>query len=78
MERPTSGETLAALRKLVDESRARQDETMAVLLSGVELYARLGREYELLEVMRKFALEIQPAVNNTPSAEELRRLYERD
>jgi hypothetical protein len=78
MERPTSGETLAALRKLVDESRARKDETMAVLLAGVELYSRLGREYELLEVMRKFASEIQPAVDNTPSAEELRRLYERD
>ena len=51
---------------------------MAVLLAGVELYSRLGREYELLEVMRKFASEIQPAVDNTPSAEELRRLYERD
>lgn len=78
MERPTSRETLAALHNLVDEARARHDETMAVLLSGVELYARLGREYELLEVMRKFATEIQPVVDNTPSADDLRRLYERD
>ena len=78
MERPTSPETLAALRDLSVQARARQDEPMAVLLSGLELYARLGREYELLEIMRNFAADIQPAVENTPSADELRQWYERD
>ena len=45
MEPPTSSETLATLRDLIVQARARQDESMAVLLSGFELYAGLGREY---------------------------------
>jgi hypothetical protein len=78
MDQPTSQETLAALRRLRDEARERGDETMAVLLSGIDLYASLEREYELLEIMRRFAQEMQQAVENTPTAHELKELYERD
>ena len=78
MDQPTSPETLAALRKLRDAAQGRGDEAMAVLLSGIELYARLGREYELIEVMKQFADEIRPAVENTPTAEELQALFDRE
>ena len=77
MNQPTSAETLQALKQLTALARSRGDETMAVLLSGVQLYAELGREYELLDVMRSFAAEIQPVVEGTPSAEQLRQLYDR-
>jgi hypothetical protein len=49
-----------------------------MLLGGVEMYVAVGREWELLEVMRKFAHEAQEMVRNTPSADELRELYGRD
>ena len=78
MEYQTSPETIEALQNLVELASSRGDETMAVLLSGVLLYARLGREYELLQVMRNFATEVGPAVENTPSAADLRKLYERE
>jgi hypothetical protein len=48
-----------------------------MLLAGVDLYASVGREWELLEVMRKFAHDSEEMVRNTPSAAELKRLYER-
>jgi hypothetical protein len=48
------------------------------LLAGVEVYASVGREWELLETMRKFAHEAEEMVRNTPSAAELKRLFERD
>jgi hypothetical protein len=51
---------------------------MGVLLAGIELYATLGREYELLEVMKRFAEDIREAVENTPSAAQLRELYQRE
>lgn len=73
----TSQPTLDDLQRLVEVARRRGDGTMAALLTGIQLYARLGREYELLEAMRTFAHEIQPAVEGTPSAEQLRELYER-
>jgi hypothetical protein len=49
-----------------------------MLLAGVEVYASVGREWELLETMRKFAHEAEDMVRNTPSAADLRRLYERE
>jgi len=49
-----------------------------MLLAGVDVYAAVGREWELLEVMRNFAHEAEEMVRNTPSASELKRLYERD
>jgi hypothetical protein len=75
MTPPTSPESLAGLRRLREEARARGDEAFSVLLSGLELYLSLGREFELLESMRAFAEEIKGAVENTPTAAELERLY---
>jgi len=49
-----------------------------MLLAGVELYAILGREFELLETMRAFAHEIHEAVEGTPSAKELEELFNRE
>jgi hypothetical protein len=48
------------------------------LLAGVEVYASVGREIELLEVMRNFAHDSEDMVRNTPSAGELQKLYERE
>lgn len=47
-----------------------------MLLAGVEMYAAVGREWELLETMRKFAHEAEEMVRNTPSAAELKKLYD--
>jgi hypothetical protein len=48
------------------------------LLGGVDVYASVGREWELLEIMRKFAHEAEDMVQNTPTAAELKKLFERD
>lgn len=64
-----------ALRRLKQEARARGDETFSVLLSGLDLYISLGREFELIETMRHFAEEIRESVENTPTAADLERLY---
>jgi hypothetical protein len=56
----------------------RGDDRLALLLAGVELYATLGREFELLEYMRAFAHEIHEAVQGTPSARELEDLFNRE
>jgi hypothetical protein len=60
------------------QARQRGDEVLGVLLAGVELYLSLGREYELLESMRKFADEMKEPVEKTPSVEELEELYRRE
>jgi hypothetical protein len=41
------------------------------------MYVSLGREIDLLEAMRDFERELRPAVEGTPSAAELHRLYNR-
>ena len=76
--RPPSDESLQLLRRLRHEVAERGDERLALLLAGVELYAILGREFELLEIMRTFAHEIHEAVEGTPSAKELEELFNRD
>jgi hypothetical protein len=48
-----------------------------MLLAGIDVYTSIGREWELLEVMRQFAHDAEEMVRNTPSADELRKLYER-
>jgi len=48
-----------------------------MLLAGIEVYISIGREWELLEVMRQFAHDAEEMVQNTPSTDELRKLYER-
>jgi len=75
---PPHPDSLASLRRLRDEVSQRGDECLALLLAGVDVYASVGREWELLEVMRKFAHDAEDMVRNTPSAAELKKLYERD
>jgi hypothetical protein len=56
--------------------RNRGDDCLATLLAGIDLYTSIGREWELLEIMRQFAHDAEDMVRNTPSADELRKLYE--
>lgn len=73
--RPSHSESLAALRRLRDEVESRGDDCLAVLLSGIEAFARVGREMELLDAMRQMSTEMADAVAGTPTAGELERLY---
>lgn len=65
------------LEDLIAKARERGDEYFAVLLEGVRMYVSLGREVDLLEAMRDFEREVRPAVEGTPSAADLHRLYNR-
>jgi hypothetical protein len=76
--RPTDPESLELLRKLRYKLVERGDERLALLLAGVELYATLGCEYELLDIMRMFAHEMHEAVQGTPTALELEELFNRE
>jgi hypothetical protein len=75
---PPDPASVAGLRQLRKEVEQRGDDCLAMLLGGVDLYVSVGREWELLEVMRRFAHDAKDMVHNTPSADELERLYERD
>lgn len=75
---PPSPESIHDLRALRDLAFDRGEECLGALLAGVDLYVAMGRELELLEVMRNFAAEVRDAVENTPTAEDLKRLYEMD
>jgi len=74
--RPTSAESLDDLRALERTAADRGDRCLAILLAGVDLYLRVGRDLELIELMRDHAEQIREAVENTPTADDLRRLYE--
>ena len=76
--RPTNPESLELLRQTRHEIAERGDSRLAMLLAGVELYAVLGREFDLLEIMRAFAHDIHQAVEGTPTVRELEQLFERD
>jgi hypothetical protein len=76
--RPTDPESLELVRRLRHEIAERGDERLAMLLAGVELYATLGREFELLETMRLFAHEMHEAVQGTPTAKDLEELFNRE
>ena len=76
--RPASPESLESIRRLRLEVEERGDRSLALLLAGVELYATLGREFELLEIMRDFAHEMHEAVEGTPTARQLEELFERE
>ncbi len=78
MWRPTSPESLELLRQTRHEITERGDSRLALLLAGVELYAALGREFDLLETMRSFAHDMHQAVERTPTVRELEQLFERD
>jgi hypothetical protein len=71
-------ESLAALRRLREQAQSAGDETFQVLLSGLELYIALAREYELIESMRHFAEDVRDSVENTPTAADLERLYRQE
>ena len=75
---PPHPESLTGLRRLQNEVKQRGDECLALLLAGVDVYTSVGREWELLEIMRKFAHDAEEMVRNTPSAAELKKLYERN
>lgn len=74
--RPASPESVHELRRLRDAAFERGDDCLGALLAGVDLYVSLGRELELLKDMRQFAADIHDAVAHTPTAEDLRRLYD--
>lgn len=74
---PPHSESVIGLRRLQHEVKQRGDECLALLLAGIDVYTSVGREWELLEVMRKFAHDAEEMVRNTPSAAELKRLYQR-
>ena len=75
---PPHPDSIEGLRRLRHEVSQRGDECLAMMLAGVEMYAAVGREWELLEVMRNFAHDAEEMVRNTPSAVELKKLYERE
>ncbi len=74
---PPHPEMIEALRRLRDQAFASGDETLGLMLAGIDLYIAAGREREILEVMRDFArrMEAMPGAA-APTAEELRRLWE--
>jgi hypothetical protein len=76
--RPTSPESLELLRQVRREIADRGDHRLALLLAGVELDAVLGREFDLLEIMRSFAHDMHRVVEGTPTVRELEQLFERD
>lgn len=75
---PTDPESLELLRRLRFKVAELGDARLALVLAGVELYATLGREYELLEIMRTFAHDMHDAVQGTPTAKELEDLFNRE
>jgi len=75
---PPHPDSIMGLRRLYEEVRQRGDECLAMLLAGVDMYTAVGREWELLEIMRNFAHNAEEMVRNTPTVAELRRLYERE
>jgi hypothetical protein len=75
---PPHPDSLLGLRRLRSEVSARGDECLAVLLGGIELYVSVGREWELLEIMRSFAHDSEEMVRNTPTAGDLEQLYQRE
>lgn len=75
---PPHPESVSGLRRLQREVRERGDDCLAMLLAGIEVYTSIGREWELLEIMRQFAHDAEEMVRNTPSADELKRLFERE
>ena len=75
---PPHPDSILSLRELQREVRERGDECLAMLLAGIDLYIAIGREWELLEIMRKFAHDAEDMVRNTPTVAELKKLYERN
>ena len=75
---PPHPDSIAGLRRLQKEVSQRGDECLALMLAGLDMYVSIGREWELLEIMRRFAHDSVDMVRNTPTAAELKKLYEQD
>jgi len=75
---PPHPDSIAGLRRLQKEVSQRGDECLALMLAGLDMYVSIGREWELLEIMRRFAHDSEDMVRNTPTAAELKKLYEQD
>jgi hypothetical protein len=75
---PPDPDSLNDLRRVREQVRGRGDECLALLLAGIDMYVSVGREWELLEIMRKFAHDAEDMVRNTPSGADLQRLYDRE
>jgi hypothetical protein len=74
--RPTTAESLDGVRQLQRAAADRGDICLSLLLAGVELYVRAGRDLELLETMRSQTEELRQVIENTPTVDDLKRLYE--
>ena len=72
---PVSEESRHDLLTLRDKARRRGDECLSILLTGIDLYLSIGKEVELLELMRDYAEHMREAIQGTPSANELEQLY---
>ena len=72
---PISDHSRQELLELRNRAHQRGDDCLAILLTGVDLYLSIGREVELLVLMRDYAEQMREAIENTPSANELEDLY---
>ena len=72
---PISDESRHDLLELRDRAHHRDERCFATLLTGIDLFLSLGKEIELLEMMRDYADHMRDAIENTPSAQELEELY---
>ena len=72
---PISDPSRRELLDLRDRAHSRGDDCLAILLTGIDLYVSIGKEIELLEMMRDYAEHMREAIENTPSAKELEDLY---
>ena len=75
---PPHADSIRELHELRERVHDRGDNCLSLLLAGIEVYVSIGREWDLLEVMREFAHLAEEMVRNTPSAADLRELYERE
>jgi hypothetical protein len=75
---PISEDSRHELLSFRDRAQRRGEESLALLLTGVDLYLSIGREVELLEMMRDYAEQMRDAIEGTPSAKELEQLYQRN
>ena len=73
--RPISEESRHELLALRDRTHRRGEECLSILLTGIDLYLSIGKEVELLEMMRDYADQMREAIEGTPSAKELEQLY---
>jgi hypothetical protein len=72
---PISYQSRHELLQLRQRCHERGDDCVAILLTGVDLYISIEKEFEPLEMMRDYADHMREAIEKTPSASELEELY---